>query len=108
MKNIFEEKIVKNKKLRGIITELNEVKDIQGADGTWNYDHYMLGMYNGMEICIAILEDRKPVYRSAPEVWGRDKKVPNLAKLAKNVIGLPPSDKSVSELGYTGLDAFKE
>jgi hypothetical protein len=80
VKNIFEEKIVKNKKLRGIIIQLNELKDMQGTDGTWNYDSYMLGMYNGMEMCIALSEDRKPVYRTAPEVWGKDKQVPELAR----------------------------
>lgn len=35
----------------------------QGTDGNWNYDSYMLGMYNGMELILAVMENREPVYR---------------------------------------------
>jgi hypothetical protein len=28
-----------------------------------NHDPYMLGMYNGMELCLSILENREPVFR---------------------------------------------
>ncbi len=37
------------------IETLNEVKKVQGVSGNWDYDPYMHGMYNGMELCIAIL-----------------------------------------------------
>lgn len=51
------------------IEELREMKEIQGQDGNWNYDPYMLGLYNGLESALAILEDRNPEYRQAPEKW---------------------------------------
>ena len=57
--------------------KLDAVKDllrVQGVDGNWNYDPYMQGMYNGMEVVIAILEDREPMFRSAPEKWLHDHK----------------------------------
>lgn len=39
---------------------------IQGSNGNWNHDPYMLGMYNGMECVIATLEGRPPQYRKVP------------------------------------------
>jgi len=52
-----------------MIAHLRELVDIQGQSGNWNYDPYMHGMYNGMELMLAIVEDRDPVYREAPEQW---------------------------------------
>lgn len=46
-----------------------EMLNVQGRDGNWNYDDYMLGMYNGMEYMMSILENRQPNYRKAPDVW---------------------------------------
>jgi len=43
--------------------KLKELRDIQGKDGNWNYDPYMRGMYNGMELAVATLENRDPVYK---------------------------------------------
>ena len=57
--------------------KLDAVKDllrVQGVDGNWNYDPYMQGMYNGMEVVIAILEDREPIFKIAPEKWLHDHK----------------------------------
>lgn len=74
-------KVAKNslEQLNIKVKGLNDVRKIQGADGTWDYDHYMLGMYNGIEICVATIEGRKPVFRSRPEIWGRDKPVSDLS-----------------------------
>lgn len=49
------------------INTLRDMLNIQGSDGCWNYDSYMLGMYNGMELALAVLEDREPQYRTTPE-----------------------------------------
>jgi hypothetical protein len=38
------------------LSSLKELLKVQGNDGNWNYDSYMLGMYNGMELSVAILE----------------------------------------------------
>ena len=51
------------------IAKLRELVEIQGRDGTWNYDPYFHGMYNGMEVMLAVLEDREPVFRGAPKKW---------------------------------------
>ena len=42
----------------------NNVLDVQGQDGNWNANLYMLGMYNGIEAVIACIENRPPNYRS--------------------------------------------
>lgn len=41
-----------------------ELLDIQGQDGNFNTDGYMLGMYNGMELMVATMEGRPPEFRS--------------------------------------------
>jgi hypothetical protein len=60
------------------MTNLESLKDllkIQGYDGNWNYDPYMHGMYNGLELALATLENRMANYRDAPKEWLRDRKV---------------------------------
>jgi hypothetical protein len=51
------------------VVKLKELLEVQGREGTWNYDPYFHGMYNGMEVMLAVLEDREPVFRGAPEKW---------------------------------------
>lgn len=53
---------------------MKETLKIQGYDGNWNYDEYMLGMYNGMELMVAIAENREPVYKEKPKKWIGNKK----------------------------------
>jgi hypothetical protein len=48
---------------------MRELLKIQGSDGNWNLDEYMLGMYNGIELIVAIAEDREPVFKDAPDEW---------------------------------------
>lgn len=45
------------------LAKLKELLAVQGNDGNWNYDNYSTGMYNGMELAVAIFEDREPQYR---------------------------------------------
>lgn len=52
---------------------LNEMLEVQGRDGTWNWDTYMHGLFNGMEYAVATLEGREPKFRVAPEKWLSDK-----------------------------------
>ena len=51
------------------VVKLKELLEVQGRDGTWNYDPYFHGMYNGMEVMLAVLENREPVFRGAPKKW---------------------------------------
>ena len=45
-----------------------EMLDIQGQKGNYDYDEYMLGLYNGMEYIIALFETREPNYISGKDV----------------------------------------
>jgi hypothetical protein len=53
--------------------QIEEMVKIQGRDGNWNYDEYMHGMYNGMELILAMIEERSPNYRNAPERFIRER-----------------------------------
>lgn len=50
--------------------------EIQGQDGNWNCNSYMMGLYNGIELAIATLENREPRYRNKPETGWLDDKLP--------------------------------
>ncbi len=45
-----------------------EMLDIQGHNGNYNYDSYMLGLYNGMEYIIALFETREPIFKSGKDI----------------------------------------
>ena len=45
-----------------------EMLDIQGQKGNYDYDEYMLGLYNGMEYIIALFETREPNFINGKEV----------------------------------------
>jgi hypothetical protein len=49
------------------LESLKELLAIQGCNGNWNYDQYMRGMYNGMELVVAVLEGCEPIYRDDPK-----------------------------------------
>lgn len=51
---------------------MRESFKIQGYDGNWNYSEYMFGLYNGMELMIAIVEKREPVFKEKPTEWVED------------------------------------
>lgn len=51
------------------IQKMKNVLEAQGQRGTWDYDPYMHGMYNGMELMMALAEGRDPDYKEAPEEW---------------------------------------
>lgn len=55
-------------KYKARIKSLNIIRDIQGKDGNYNFDSYMLGLYNGLEFASAIMENREPKYRSGKDV----------------------------------------
>jgi len=57
------------KELMKRIDKVRSILKIQCSDGNWNYDPYMHGMANGMILMMAILEDKEPVYLSAPKEW---------------------------------------
>lgn len=42
---------------------MNDILALQSENGNWNYDAYNLGLYNGIELMMSILEDRECMYR---------------------------------------------
>lgn len=77
--NLLEEKMArlinKNELLKKQLEEWNhhlkcskEMLDLQGHNGNYNYDSYMLGIYNGMEYIIALFETREPIYKSGKDI----------------------------------------
>lgn len=42
---------------------LRNLVAIQGSAGNWDYSEYMRGMFNGMELMLATLEDRQPEFK---------------------------------------------
>lgn len=58
-----------------IIQRIRDVHEIQGRNGNWNYDSYMMGLYNGLELALSIAEDRSPDFRMAPKEWIADKPI---------------------------------
>jgi hypothetical protein len=58
-----------------MIEDLRHMVEAQGRDGTWNYDPYMQGLYNGLEFALSIMEKREPQFRDAPAQWLADIRV---------------------------------
>ena len=46
------------------LNNLKELRDMQGKDGTIEQGDYMIGLYNGIELSIAAMEGREPIYKS--------------------------------------------
>jgi hypothetical protein len=44
--------------------KIKESMEIQSQDGNWNHDGYMLGVFNGMELVLSMLEAREPEFRT--------------------------------------------
>lgn len=49
------------------IKDLEKLTDVQGQDGNWDFDPYMTGMFNGMELATSIMRGREPKYRDIQE-----------------------------------------
>ncbi len=76
--------------------QLDKAKELlaaQGAHGNWNYDGYMQGMYNGMELIVAVMEEREPVYKEAPAEWIADRPTPHNLDDTES----PASDQSIDK-----------
>jgi len=47
---------------------LKSVVETQGWHGNWNYSPYMRGLFNGLELALALFEDREPSFRDGPKL----------------------------------------
>ena len=54
-------------KLEREMKQLREVHAVQGRDGCWDIDDYMLGLYNGLELALSIVENRDCRYKQRPK-----------------------------------------
>ncbi len=50
------------------MASLRNLLNIQGENGNWNYDSYMCGMYNGMQLMMSVIEARDPEYRTIKDI----------------------------------------
>lgn len=66
-------------------SETQSLLTVQGMPGNWDYDPYMHGMYNGMELILAVVEGRETAFRSAPGVWRHT--------VATDIAGLPGDER---------------
>jgi hypothetical protein len=51
-----------NEEFKNSLKDAKEMLNIQGQKGNYDYDEYMLGLYNGMENIISLFEKREPKY----------------------------------------------
>lgn len=55
------------------IEDIRACWEIQGSDGNWNTgDEYMVGLFNGLEVAMCILEHREPEFRSLDDALDSD------------------------------------
>lgn len=87
--------------MKSPIEQLRELVAAQGLNGTWNYDPYMQGMFNGLELAVATMDGREPVFRKAPERWLADIPSPDIEATA----GVPVVHDSRAAM-QTALDAL--
>lgn len=67
--------LTKRDDLPSRVDKLREINAVQQDNGNWNFDPYMHGMANGLELATAIIEDREPNYKDAPDRWLADSRV---------------------------------
>ena len=48
------------------IEVLRNIVSIQGSDGNWNANEYMLGLYNGLALALATIEGKETTFRELP------------------------------------------
>jgi hypothetical protein len=48
---------------KSLLMQLKLLRDLQGQTGTIDQGPYMVGLYNGLELAISIIEDRDPVFK---------------------------------------------
>ncbi len=47
------------------LEEIRELHRIHGHEDYWTFDSYTKGIYNGLEMALAILEDRDPEFKTS-------------------------------------------
>jgi hypothetical protein len=68
----------------------------------------MQGMYNGMELMVALAEGRDPVFRKTPEKWINTPPQRNWQGLTDEEIGAVIADCNITLLNYCSEDKQTE
>lgn len=55
-------------KFEEILKKANDLRYIQSQKGNYDYDNYMHGIYNGMEMIIALFEEREPNFIDGKDI----------------------------------------
>lgn len=58
----------KNELHNKILKDANDVLNVQAQGGNYNYDSYMLGLYNGMEMIVSLFEQREPKFKCGKDI----------------------------------------
>ena len=91
-----------------------EILDMQGQKGNYDYDEYMLGLYNGMEYIISLFETREPNYINGKDIKFINNKTQQkefIEYMTKTIEELECDDEDDEEMkGYLiqRIDTFKE
>jgi hypothetical protein len=70
--------MIKEREMLEKVSKLRKLRDIQGKKGNHDYDEYMRGLYNGLELALSLFEDeREPQYKNPlaqpePPMTGRE------------------------------------
>lgn len=68
------------KQLR-LVSDVSSLKDVQGHCGTWDSDDYMRGLFNGLELASATLEQREPKFKPVfTDIEKKDQEIETLKR----------------------------
>lgn len=72
------------------LKSLRDVHRIQNATGVWDQSQYSLGLANGLELALSILEDREPVLKQMPTKAGIAQHPPGMRGMLEGFGGPGP------------------
>lgn len=75
--------------LRSKTKQVKGIRDLQKQSLEKSADDYMVGLYNGLEMAVAIMESREPDFEACvrePEVVGQEKEIGRTIASGKRVI----------------------
>lgn len=55
------------KQFRQRLARLLEIQNSHSLPGNWDQSKYMLGLYNGIELSLAVLTETDPEFRELPD-----------------------------------------
>lgn len=71
--------------------EIREILDVQGWPGNWDWDPYMHGLYNGIEMALSLVEDREPDFKPVPSDGYHHLRFPDTDEVTGVPIALSPN-----------------